>query len=744
MKNYTLSILICFSYLVTAQSNNYYETCNGLEGEELKEELHNIIKDHTSFSYTTTKSILRESDEDPNNPSNIILLYTGNSIDKFDFSSNFEPDFWNREHVWPKSHGDFDAGDPFEVPLYTDAHNLKPVDASMNTIRGEKDFDNGGETVLNGTITTSCLTTSSTFEPRDEVKGDVARMILYMDVRYEGGDNEPNLVPVDGLTTYPNPQIGVLSTLLEWHELDPPDAFEKRRNDVIYEWQGNRNPFIDYPEFVDIIYNNSTANPIQIDNVETPNPINGGESFIITANVTSAIDCPVLSVTLNYGNSWADVSNNIEMTLNENGQYTCEIPAQAYNTMFCYSISAMYFEICEETSQTFFGSEIIPPFPFEGVITPISEIQGETDYSPYEGETVNTTGIVTGAFANSFYIQDGSEPWSGIYIYSGEALPSMGDSVIVSGEISEFCWNGAPCSCSTCGGAGVTEFYQPENIYIISNNNPLPEPILVSTGEALTEQYEGVLIRMENVECTSLPGGFGVWQVDDGSGTCGIHNTPDGYEFDPQIGETYNITGVVTSTFNEWKVDLRMPSDVETGPDTTAPYILTHTCYMVGQNYYVYLYFNEDINPDFLDINNFLITNATIQNIAADIFDPTKITLTLSEVLDPTMGIIISEMADLNGNIGTNLIYSIDCSNEFWVEDINEHEYNFNLYPNPNNGYFNLELYNKSNIVSIYNVDGKLVLTQEVGNGVYTFNLKKRGFYYLKINNYETAPLIIQ
>jgi len=727
-----------------AQSNNYYESCNGLEGEELKEELHNIIKDHTSFSYTTTKSILRDSDEDPNNPSNIILLYTGNSIDKFDFSSNFEPDFWNREHVWPKSHGDFDSGDPFEVPLYTDAHNLKPVDASMNTLRGEKDFDNGGETVLNGTIPTSCLTTSSTFEPRDEVKGDVARMILYMDVRYEGGANEPNLVPVDGLTTYPNPQIGVLSTLLEWHELDPPDAFEKRRNDVIYEWQGNRNPFIDYPEFVDIIYNNGTVNPIQIDNVETPNPINGGENFIITANVTSAIDCPVLSVTLNYGNSWADVSNNIEMTLNENGQYTCEIPAQAYNTMFCYSISAIYFEICEETSQTFFGSEIIPPFPFEGLITPISEIQGETDYSPYEGETVNTTGIVTGAFANSFYIQDGSEPWSGIYIYSGGALPSMGDSVIVSGAISEFCWDGAPCNCATCGGAGVTEFYQPESIYTISNNNPLPEPILVNTGEALTEQFEGVLIRMENVECTSLPGGFGVWQVDDGTGACGIHNTPDGYEFDPQIGETYNITGIVTSTFNEWKVDLRIPSDVESGPDTTAPYVLTHTCYMVGNNYYVYLYFNEDINTNFLDLNNFLITNATIQNIAADIFDPTKITLTLNEILDPTMGLIISQMEDLNGNVGTNLTYSIDCSNEFWMQDINEHEYNFSLYPNPNNGCFNLELYNKINSVSIYNISGKLMLSQKLGNGLHTVNLNKAGFYYLKINNYDTAPLIIQ
>ena len=131
---------------------------------------------------------------------------------------------------------------------------------------------------------------------------------------------------------------------------------------------------------------------------------------------------------------------------------------------------------------------------------------------------------------------------SGIYIYSSGSLVAMGDSVIVSGEVSEFCWDGSPCNCSACGGAGVTEFYQPEDIYIISNNNPLPEPILVPSGQALSEQYEGVLVRIENAECTSLPGGFGVWQVNDGSGECGIHNTPDGYEFDPQVGEVYNLS----------------------------------------------------------------------------------------------------------------------------------------------------------------------------------------------------------
>ena len=100
------------------------------------------------------------------------------------------------------------------------------------------------------------------------------------------------------------------------------------------------------------------------------------------------------------------------MSINEDGQYEAEIPAQIYNSMFCYSITAT---ICDEVSQTFFGSDIIPPLPFEGIITPISEIQGQSEFSPFEGQSVNTTGIVTGAFANSFYIQDGATPVLGAF-----------------------------------------------------------------------------------------------------------------------------------------------------------------------------------------------------------------------------------------------------------------------------------------------------------------------------------------
>ena len=736
MKKIFFYLFTIISITLIAQPTNYYDSCIGLSGDELRTELHNIIKDHQSFSYTTTKTILREADEDYNNPANILLVYTGNSIDKFDFASNFEPDFWNREHVWPKSHGDFDAGDPFEVPAYTDAHNLKPVDHSMNTLRGEKDFDNGGNVALNGNIETECYTTSSTFEPRDEVKGDIARMIFYMDLRYEGGAGEPNLVAVEGLTTYPNPQIGSLSTLLQWHEQDPPDAFEKRRNDVIYKWQGNRNPFIDYPQFVDyLFYENPQINPIDITNVTlNPGSVEGGQNFIISANVLSAINCPIQSVTLNYGNSWWETTSSINMTVNNNGEYECVVPGQPYNTMFCYSITAI---ICDEASQTFFGSEIIPPYPFEGIITPISEIQGGTEYSPYEGQSVNTTGIVTGAFANSFYLQDGSEPWSGIYIYSGSALPAIGDSVIESGEISEFCWDGSPCDCASCGGAGVTEFYQPDDIYIISNNNELPEPIVVTSGEALSEEYEGVLIKMNNVECVSEANGFGVWGVNDGSGICGIHNTPDGYEHDYQIGEIYNITGIVTSTFDEWKVDLRMPSDVESGPDTTPPYIVNHECYQVGGNYYIYIFFNEEINTDYVtEPNNFAVIGGDIQSINIDTFDPTKVIISLENVTSNSFIVNVFEMSDLIGNSAENIFYQLNCDFNLDIEEDNK---DYKIFPNPNEGTFMIELYEQENQISIYNVQGKIILNTQLPAGLNKINLEKSGFYYIQINdNFNT------
>ncbi|MBN1338312.1 MAG: endonuclease [Bacteroidales bacterium] len=224
----------------------YYDPATGVYGAQLKNALNNIIDNHVEFSYDDVKDILQETDEDPQNFNNVILLYTGRSQAKSTFGGGAND--WNREHVWAKSHGDF-GNNP---PCGTDVHHMKPTDASVNSDRGNKDFDNGGQQHPEAT---GCYYTQYTWEPRDEVKGDVARMILYMDVRYEGNSGEPDLTAVDAVNTSPAPEHGRLSTLLAWHASDPPDAFEINRNNVIYSYQQNRNPFIDHPEFAGYIWN---------------------------------------------------------------------------------------------------------------------------------------------------------------------------------------------------------------------------------------------------------------------------------------------------------------------------------------------------------------------------------------------------------------------------------------------------------------------------------------------------------
>lgn len=245
----------------------YYYTATGLKGLSLKAALHDIIDGHTMYPYTSSSldvwDALKYTDEDPNNPNNIILLYTGRSINKSlqDGSSDqCTNDCWNREHVWSKSHGDFgETKGPG-----TDLHHLRPADKTVNSTKGNLDFDDGGTQVGDlhddGTRTfIDCYSTSNSFEPRDEVKGDVARMIFYMAVRYEGDDGFPNLEIVDqvGTDSMNAPLLGYygkLSTLLRWNLEDRPDAFEIRRNNRIQEWQHNRNPFIDYPDFATLIW----------------------------------------------------------------------------------------------------------------------------------------------------------------------------------------------------------------------------------------------------------------------------------------------------------------------------------------------------------------------------------------------------------------------------------------------------------------------------------------------------------
>ncbi|MCA1061993.1 endonuclease [Rossellomorea aquimaris] len=224
----------------------YYRTAEGKTGESLKTALHNIIDDHQTLSYSDVWGALRVTDEDPANTNNVILLYSGRSQSKM--TNGGGVDDWNREHVWAKSHGDFGTT---QGPG-TDLHHLRPTDVTVNSTRGNLDFDNGG---TQHTEAPGNYYDGDSWEPRDEVKGDVARMIFYMAVRYEGDSGELDLEINNNVNNGSAPYHGKVSVLLQWHAQDPVDAREIRRNDIIFEqYQGNRNPFIDHPEWAEMIW----------------------------------------------------------------------------------------------------------------------------------------------------------------------------------------------------------------------------------------------------------------------------------------------------------------------------------------------------------------------------------------------------------------------------------------------------------------------------------------------------------
>ncbi len=261
---------------VSYYANAYTAINNEQGGAEIRANLNDIISaNHNRLSYSEAWTALTVTDEDPMNNDNVILFYRGISKGKFSNGSGSQssnPDNWNREHVWAKSHG-FPSSSAY---AYSDIHHLRPTDISVNSSRGNLDFDNSDAPLAESPEN---RVDSDSFEPRDAVKGDVARIVFYMDVRYEGLDSvTPDLQAVDYLTSTGEAKLGKLCTLLSWSESDPVDEFERNRNDKIYEFQGNRNPFIDHPEWITTIFEQSCADITDpVDPVDPVDPIDPTE-----------------------------------------------------------------------------------------------------------------------------------------------------------------------------------------------------------------------------------------------------------------------------------------------------------------------------------------------------------------------------------------------------------------------------------------------------------------------------------
>jgi endonuclease I len=231
--------------------SEYYASAENLSGNALLLELRSIINTGlVRVSYGDARYILNITDRDPNNPNNVILVYLGTSVSgTWDGGTT-----WNREHVWPQSLMMTSNLTNTSKNIGSDLHNLKPANPSANSSRGNKYYD--------------YTTTTLSYAPRAEVRGDLARILFYMVVMYD------ILELINGTPTLY--QMAMLNTLLEWHIQDPVDDFERNRNEIIFDYQQNRNPFIDYPEFVEMIWG-----PIELSNGSTAFLAQYQEGFII-------------------------------------------------------------------------------------------------------------------------------------------------------------------------------------------------------------------------------------------------------------------------------------------------------------------------------------------------------------------------------------------------------------------------------------------------------------------------------
>jgi endonuclease I len=312
----------------------YYSSVDDSNSTALRSTLHAVIDDHFRFPYTSggtdTWDILAQAQIDPGAPGKILDVYKNESYSVGSSS-------YNREHTWPKSYGfPIDTGTNYP---YTDCHMLFLCNGGYNTVRSNKPFrtctascseyttasnngQGGGCCVYPGNSNwTSGSFTSGTWEVWMGRRGDVARAIFYADLRYEGGTHgptgasEPNLVVTNNESLINNSNtgsneslayMGMKDVLLLWHAQDPVDSLETFRNDVVFSYQGNRNPFVDNPNWVDCLYSGVC---------------NTGPPSAPTGLVASAGDAVV---TLNWDNNpEPDLAGyNVKRSTTSGGSYT--------------------------------------------------------------------------------------------------------------------------------------------------------------------------------------------------------------------------------------------------------------------------------------------------------------------------------------------------------------------------------------------------------------------------------------
>jgi endonuclease I len=259
-------LLAIFRFSFSQIPPGYYDAANGLTGQPLQAALHNIIKDHTSITYSAIINAFSTTDVKTGNvvwdmysdipggtPPYVYHYNTGDECGNY----SAEGDCYNREHSWPQSW--FGSS---TYPMYSDLFHIYPTDGYVNGKRNNYPYGKVNSptwTSDNGSKLGPCVTagyTGTVFEPRDEYKGDFARSYFYMSVRYYTEDSG---WPGSDATTGSQLKPWHLAMMLQWSSQDPVSQKEIDRNNAVYAIQNNRNPFIDHPEYAGEIWGSGTG-----------------------------------------------------------------------------------------------------------------------------------------------------------------------------------------------------------------------------------------------------------------------------------------------------------------------------------------------------------------------------------------------------------------------------------------------------------------------------------------------------
>lgn len=257
----------------SAVNRGYYAPITATAGDALLGQLHDlIVTTHTRYtSYADCKTTELVIQSDKGKAANTVMdFYTQEDI-AAPWAGGQNAGTWNREHVWCKSlsNGLWKGS---EVGGGSDLHHIRPSEVRLNATRGNHKFgktSGGGPAYFIGSDGSKKYqggrVDGDTFEPLDKVKGDVARIVMYVYAHYNTYENVHGTTDGSGYSYYfgtldftfvmsaPS-ESAAIALLLQWHAADPVDEVERARNDAVYSIQGNRNPFIDHPEYVTAIW----------------------------------------------------------------------------------------------------------------------------------------------------------------------------------------------------------------------------------------------------------------------------------------------------------------------------------------------------------------------------------------------------------------------------------------------------------------------------------------------------------